>query len=600
MKLFKNKVGRPTNREVKTKLILKIILFILIVILAFLIGYFLKNLGASNKNDIITEENIDSLTDIDWRTPKGTKGEVGIYQAVESKALFIDTKDEYNEWIHDEKNYKKKYTYKCNKEDCKGQNIYEYLNYAVIKDGNYVLYDYVNNKYKKIEIDEKNIDEVILLYNAKKIYGYALKNTDGKVAIYNIEKNKTITDFKYTSYFYNDNPELIDGNLLVIDDNNQYVLDFNSGKEKLTFNKWDDENLENTFMIQAIGNNDYVYYVKNYGMEINNSEICDKNFNNIIDGKYEQYGVLSNGNFIVKMTDTTFGEYNKNGKLINKSKEYKKVISIGYDYIGIIDNDNYLKIIDKNEKVLAKFIEITDKHYIHEFISGWYKAEGKEGLYLVVEDENIPIGTLGRGVEYFYDIKSKKTGKIELTEIGGYAKPVLYLYPTKDNTKISVSFAKPELLTTTYPKYKNSWEVTANKNGDLKDKDNKYYYGLYWEENGSINVKFNEGFYVTKDNAIEFLEEKLTTIGLNDREKNEFIMYWLPILEKNEKNLVYFELTKSREAYNKLNINPKPDSLLRVAIHIKKVDKKINIKAQKLTTFERKGFTAVEWGGFNY
>ena len=65
----------------------------------------------------------------------------------------------------------------------------------------------------------------------------------------------------------------------------------------------------------------------------------------------------------------------------------------------------------------------------------------------------------------------------------------------------------------------------------------------------------------------------------------------------NEKNLVYFELTSSREVYNKLIINPKPDSLLRVAIHIKKVDKEVSIKEQKLKTFERKGFAAIEWGG---
>lgn len=30
---------------------------------------------------------------------------------------------------------------------------------------------------------------------------------------------------------------------------------------------------------------------------------------------------------------------------------------------------------------------------------------------------------------------------------------------------------------------------------------------------------------------------------------------------------------------------------------LKKVDKKIDIKEEKLTSFERKGFTAVEWGG---
>ena len=105
---------------------------------------------------------------------------------------------------------------------------------------------------------------------------------------------------------------------------------------------------------------------------------------------------------------------------------------------------------------------------------------------------------------------------------------------------------------------------------------------------------------IEKDDAIEFLEEKLSIIGLNDRERNEFIMYWLPILESNKKSLVYFELTESKEKYNKLIINPKPDSLLRITMHVKKVNRKINVKEQELPTFNRVGFVAVEWGGVRY
>ena len=202
------------------------------------------------------------------------------------------------------------------------------------------------------------------------------------------------------------------------------------------------------------------------------------------------------------------------------------------------------------------------------------------------------------GYEYYYIPSTKETGKIP-TYIGGYAKPILYLYPEKETT-VTVTFDKPNNLTTTYPKYKDSWVVTAHPNGDLYDKNNKYYYGLYWEENLNHRVNFNEGFYVESDDAIEFLESKLSYIGLNDKERNEFNMYWLPILERNGKNLVYFELTKERDSYSKLNITPKVDSILRLAIHVKKVNNKVNIKEQKLTTFNRVGFTAVEWGGVIY
>ncbi len=175
-------------------------------------------------------------------------------------------------------------------------------------------------------------------------------------------------------------------------------------------------------------------------------------------------------------------------------------------------------------------------------------------------------------------------------------KPILYLYPEK-NTNITVRLKHSDRIRTSYPKYNNGWNVLAAPNGDLYDKDNNYYYALYWEELEPTLVDFSEGFYVTKDNAISFLEEKLSIIGLNDRERNEFIMYWLPKLEKNEKSLVYFELTESRQNDNELIIEPKPDSLLRINMHIKKVDKEVSIKAQILPTFNRVGFTVVEWGG---
>ena len=98
-------------------------------------------------------------------------------------------------------------------------------------------------------------------------------------------------------------------------------------------------------------------------------------------------------------------------------------------------------------------------------------------------------------------------------------------------------------------------------------------------------------------NYPEFLEEKLSELGLTDREANEFIMYWLPVLEKNGRNLVAFETTESREYANKLQITPMPDSLLRISIHIKKVDSDPGLPEQKLPTFQRIGFAAVEWGG---
>lgn len=178
-------------------------------------------------------------------------------------------------------------------------------------------------------------------------------------------------------------------------------------------------------------------------------------------------------------------------------------------------------------------------------------------------------------------------------------KPILYLYP-ENNETIEVKLENDYLIKTSYPKYNDGWIVEANQNGNLKI-NNKHYYALYWDEKNMNKTDFKEGFYVEKENAIQFLEEKLNIIGLNEREANEFIMYWLPVLENNNKSVVYFELTDEREQNNKLIITPEPDSLLRLVFHVKKVKfMPKDMKEQQLSTFERKGFVAVEWGGIKY
>ena len=175
-------------------------------------------------------------------------------------------------------------------------------------------------------------------------------------------------------------------------------------------------------------------------------------------------------------------------------------------------------------------------------------------------------------------------------------KPVLYLYPEKD-MMVKVTFDNKDKLLSTYPKYKDEWNVFAKKDGKLIDENGREYYALYWDENITHKEKFETGFYVKSSDSIRFLEEKLFEMGFTDREANEFIMYWLPIMEQGGDNLVHFHFTEERQEQNKINIEPKVDSLFRVSIEIKKVNKKVSIKEQKLERFERYGFSALEWGG---
>lgn len=176
-------------------------------------------------------------------------------------------------------------------------------------------------------------------------------------------------------------------------------------------------------------------------------------------------------------------------------------------------------------------------------------------------------------------------------------KPVIYLYPEQE-IDVSVKVGSPEKLTCTYPKYKEGWEVTAKPNGDLIDKETgRSFYSLYWEGKNEVKHDITEGFIVEGKDAEKFLEEKLEILGLNEREAQEFIIYWLPELEKNKYNFIRFETMEQINEDMPLEIIPKPDTIIRIMMVSKKILMPYEVKEQKLETPERKGFTVVEWGG---
>ena len=119
---------------------------------------------------------------------------------------------------------------------------------------------------------------------------------------------------------------------------------------------------------------------------------------------------------------------------------------------------------------------------------------------------------------------------------------------------------------------------------------------LFWEGKGMRDFDFSEGFVIKGEDAAEFLQERLTEMGLTVRESNEFIVYWLPRMQENQYNLVSFQWENYEEAA-KLEITPEPDNILRVFMAFKGIDKPIEIPEQKLPKLTREGFTVVEWGG---
>ena len=176
-----------------------------------------------------------------------------------------------------------------------------------------------------------------------------------------------------------------------------------------------------------------------------------------------------------------------------------------------------------------------------------------------------------------------------------FEKPILYLYP-EETTKVTVKLELPGKLTCTYPAYNNGWTVNAAPDGTLTDEKGQTYNYLYWEGEGTERYDFSRGFCVAGADTAAFLEYTLAQLGLTRKEANEFIVYWLPRMEQNPYNLIAFQQEAYTEAA-KLTVTPTPDSILRVFMTWKPLTEPVDIPAQELPTFERHGFTVVEWGG---
>ena len=191
-----------------------------------------------------------------------------------------------------------------------------------------------------------------------------------------------------------------------------------------------------------------------------------------------------------------------------------------------------------------------------------------------------------------------KGGKMVIHFEEGSKKPVIYLYPEKEtDVHVELELTESE-LNTTYPKYNNGWDVTAYPDGTLLNKvDGTHHKYLFWDAvNCRTRFDFSKGFCVAGCDTEAFLKEKLTYMGLTEQEMNEFIVYWLPLMEHNAYNLISFQ----DEAYTnsaKLTITPTPDSECRIFMAYVPLENAVDIEPQQLSAFERKGFSVVEWGG---
>lgn len=177
-------------------------------------------------------------------------------------------------------------------------------------------------------------------------------------------------------------------------------------------------------------------------------------------------------------------------------------------------------------------------------------------------------------------------------------KPVIYLYPTSQQ-RLQVTLGNSANLKVTYPTYGQGWDVIAYPDGKIINlADNKEYSYLFWEGASDHQAyDLTTGFIVEGKDSAAFLQNALGKMGLTPREYNEFIVYWLPKMLNNPYNLIHFASNEEYADKVSLSVSPKPDSLLRIFMVFKALPAQTEITPQNLATFQRQGFSVIEWGG---
>ncbi len=493
----------------------------------------------------------------------------------------------------------KTYNYKEYAEFCNKNNIKQKY---TDKNSYYMIFTYSNDYYDltdavlgDVEFDKNNV--TLYIYDTSSTYtgfdvydgsttGYSIIiPTSNKPTSYKIQALQHRTDYNDIAGLYP-----LEGYRYTKDDNillakEAYINTNNEELNKIINNTFDALAKQHTIKVTTRSNlnkdlefNSYLDLVNSvFKVQAGTEAIRYYGYADDMKLAYFRFSLYDYGyeadKHYAKRTKMFYDIFSLFGNKFLDSKDYNVTISEdGVHHVLEVTRQNDQTIINGDEKTTYYIFKDT-------YLIDRVETESSTHYYEYVDDE----------IRFPDDI-NKRSFPISVD------KPILYLYPEKE-MDLQVSLKDSDLIVS-YPKYDNGWDIKAYPNGNIYDKKTKKnYYSLYWEANIKKTVSNETGFVVSKDDSVKFLEEKLSYLGLNEREANEFIIYWLPILEKNNYNLIHFLTEEEVNEIVPLEISTVPDTMIRVYIQITPLNEYKEVKEQKLVPKERKGFTSVDWGG---
>ncbi len=313
-------------------------------------------------------------------------------------------------------------------------------------------------------------------------------------------------------------------------------------------------------------------------------------------GEMNENGYYDNYDYYYLGEKIVIEPYDDFNPLIGNTKTYYKWTSsnsLGYSVMS----DSTYKVYDMLYEKLGDEFRTLKMYDISLKIDCWTNDAWETGKLTVVytPTANFPDDALN--VYYTNKQSDVYEAYYNISFEGAKEKPVIYLYPEEQtDVSVKVNFPFGGEFTCTYPDYGDGWNVTAMPDGTLYDENGDEYYCLYWEGVSRDIMSDAMGFCVAGTDTAKFLREKLMYIGLNAREANEFIIYWLPKMQDNPYNIITLH-TDDYARSVPLTVSPAPDMQIRVFMTYYSSDTPVDIPEQELPHYERNGFTLVEWGG---
>ena len=189
---------------------------------------------------------------------------------------------------------------------------------------------------------------------------------------------------------------------------------------------------------------------------------------------------------------------------------------------------------------------------------------------------------------------------------GVHCKPAVYLYPQRKQMVNVKVFPRGE-LSYTDPPYNPSkgWTVEAYPEGNLYQVLGSKYYAeipsgyLYYESKilDSEIKKPSKGWSVRKEDMEGLFNRVLPELGLNEKEKEDFMDYWLNKLPESPYYFVGLMDKDQRDYLEPLSVTPEPETSIRFSLYFEPLNQPIIVPEPEVETPNREGFTLVDWGG---